>query len=157
MIFKATEASIRFAKDAIEVQNACNGIGVWGALARHMQKLHEEDPSCEVCRHPATLMFVDKLYSLASYPNLPTYPTDKRSNESIIKTVEDSRARLIEERRQNNLGTDEINAHSIGMHCIAQIIACANRPLSDYRYYTDCNRACENLAAGDDTKIVSVI
>lgn len=61
------------AKDALEVQNACNLSGVAQGFARAMISIREL-PECtgtEYCnRHPITIAWLDKLNSLAGIPSL---------------------------------------------------------------------------------------
>jgi hypothetical protein len=65
----ADELTLKLAKEAMAVPNACNLCGVAQRLARAMLALHGLDKSaCSTGRHPVTLLWVDKLQHLAGLP-----------------------------------------------------------------------------------------
>lgn len=76
--FLPTPAAVKAAEDALQVQDACNGLGVLFAFTRHMEQLNKDDAACVFCngvsgglstaernQHPIAILFIDKLASLA--------------------------------------------------------------------------------------------
>jgi len=62
------------AKDALEVQNACNLSGVVHAFARAMSAVRESsNGTSEANTHPIAVMFADKIMDLVGRPDLGDY------------------------------------------------------------------------------------
>ena len=63
------EAMQKLAKDAVEVQDACNGCAVSGLLNRTMSALMKYSEGGDwVNQHPITKAILDKMLSLARMP-----------------------------------------------------------------------------------------
>lgn len=69
---KANTVTVKAARVALEVQDACNMLAVIGAMYRLMQEMRDANRADNViydgnaeCQHPVVLMFLDKLNSLA--------------------------------------------------------------------------------------------
>jgi hypothetical protein len=79
--FIANEANQKFAKDALECQNACNFLAVLNSLKRHIDairdskvRLYGEDSKMPMTgtiirQHPAIVLMINKLASLVDYEN----------------------------------------------------------------------------------------
>ena len=60
---RCTDAHIAYAKMALECQDACNGLAVINSMSRHLSAIKEGTQM--QCQHPATILCLDKLSSLA--------------------------------------------------------------------------------------------
>ncbi len=73
MTYTVDEIPPDMAKEALDVQDACNACGVAQALARHMRALmaHPKSNGTNwVNEHPVVVLFLDKLVNLATKTNV---------------------------------------------------------------------------------------
>lgn len=67
-VYKSTEAVQKAARDAIDVQDACNLTGVLNSFQRHMAAICESQPEMGTDarnRHPVAVLFINKMADLA--------------------------------------------------------------------------------------------
>lgn len=77
-------------KDALEVQNAVNLLGVSKAFAKAIQDLYEHvlnrSSLSDVKKHPITLLWVDKIHDLVGRPDIAEITEAYRYSEELMKT-----------------------------------------------------------------------
>ena len=148
-MFQATERNIKFASDAIQVQNAVNPLGVLNALAKHMKALREESPDLPLENHPALWLFVETIYDKSGFVKGDAGMID---GDDIVVLLDQFVVDLSFARQQGPHGE---NVKRLTGHYLAKIAELVGVPLGSSTYYGRCLDACERMKEGEPVEPVS--
>ena len=148
-MFHTTEENVRFASNAIQVQNAVNPLGVLTCLANHMGALRQHHPDLPLENHPALWLFVETIYDKSGFVKGDAGMID---GDDIVVLLDQFVVDLSLARQQAPHGED---VKQLTGNYLAKIAELVGVPLGSSTYYGRCLDACERMKEGEAVEPVS--